>query len=98
MKKVVKKRTNKKRIMTRNYKILFIVIFVLYLGSSVILKNYNVSLNHELQTIQNENKKLKDTNQTLRIKIDELSSFERMSNIASKQGLENREGTIKNVR
>ena len=46
----------------------------------------------------NENKKLKDTNQTLRIKIDELSSFERMSNIASKQGLENREGTIKNVR
>lgn len=98
MKKVVKKRTNKKNIISRNLKVIFIVVFVMYLGSSVILKNYNLSLNHELQTIQNENQKLKDTNQTLRIKMDELSSFERMSSIASKQGLENREGTIKNVR
>lgn len=98
MKKVIKKRKNNKRFLNTNYKLMFVVIFALYLASSIILKNHNISLDHQLQTIQMENKQLKDTNQTLRIKIDELGSFERMSNIADKQGLENREGTIKNVR
>lgn len=98
MKKVIKKRKNNKRVLNTNYKLMFVVIFALYLASSIILKNHNISLDHQLQTIQMENKQLKDTNQTLRIKIDELGSFERMSNIADKQGLENREGTIKNVR
>ena len=98
MKKVIKKRKNTKRIMKTNHKLLVFVIFALYLTSSIIMKNHNIGLDHQLQTIQIENKNLKDSNQTLRIKIYELSSFERMSNIADKQGLENREGIIQNVR
>ena len=97
MKKIIKKR-NSKRAITSRYKFAFIAVAVLYLVCTFILKNHNISLDHELQSIQNENTQLITTNQTLRIKVDELSSFERMSNIAQKSGLENREGAIKNVK
>jgi len=96
MKKVVKKRTSKRSI-TTSYKLGFIIVFVMYLSSSIFLKNYNIGLDHQLQTIEIENTRLKSANQTLKMRIDELSSFERMSNIAKKNGLENREGTIRNV-
>ncbi|MDF9866820.1 cell division protein FtsL [Bacilli bacterium PM5-3] len=97
MKKVVKKR-NSKQSLTSKYKVVFFAIVVLYLVSATLLKNYNVNLKQNLYKIENENTELKSTNQTLKIKIDELSSFERMSNIAQKNGLKNREGTIKNVK
>ena len=96
MKKVVKKR-NSKKAFTRKYQLAFVIVFIMYLASSILLKNYNIDQDHKLQSIQKENTQLTNSNQTLRIKIDELSSFERMSNIAQKNGLKNREGTIKNV-
>lgn len=96
MKKVVKKR-NKKKVVSNRHRLVFVLIFVVYLGSSILLKNYNVYLKKELQTIELNNKELTKSNQTLKIKIDELSSFERMNSIAKKNGLTNREGSIKNV-
>lgn len=97
MKRVVKRRNNKK-VTSRKNKLVFIVLFLVYFISSTFLKNYNVDLDHKYQTLINENEKLVQNNQNLSLKIDELSSFERMSSIAKASGLENREGSIKNVR
>lgn len=97
MKRVVKKRNNKKRMFKIKGMFVFVMVFIMYVASSTFLNNYNTSLNHQLQDIKNENKQLTNSNQTLKIKIDELSSFERMSTIAKKSGLKNREGSIKNV-
>lgn len=96
MKRVVKKR-NKQRTMKYKSMLVFVVIFVVYVASSTFLNNYNTALNHQLQNIKKENETMVNSNQTLKIKIDELSSFERMNSIAKKNGLENREGSIKNV-
>ena len=96
MKRVVKKGNNK-RMITRKYQLVFVFVFVLYLASSILLKNYNIDLSHQLQTIQRDNTQLQSVNQTLKMKIDDLSSFERMSSIAKENGLKNREGSIKNV-
>lgn len=96
MKRVIKKR-DKKKVVSNKHRLIFVLVFVLYLGTSILLKNYNVSLKHELQTIELSNKELMKQNQTLKIKIDDLSSFERMNSIAKKNGFVNREGSIKNV-
>lgn len=98
MKKVVKKRknVNRKKNVTRRAAV--VMVFVIYLFSSILLKNYNTDLNHQLQEIQSNNTSLVTNNQTLRLKVDELKSFERLSGIAQKNGLQNREGTIKNVK
>lgn len=98
MKKVVKKRTNINRRKSVTKRAAMLMVFVLYLFSSILLKNYNTDLNHKLQGLQNDNISLKSENQTLRLKADDLKSFERMSTIAQKNGLQNREGTIKNVK
>lgn len=95
--KRIKKRTLKQRRMTARFELIFTAVFIMFLMSSIMLKNYNVSLSHNLESIQNENLKLRDSNQTMQVKIDELSSFERMNNIAKKNGLRSREGSIKHV-
>ena len=96
MKRVVKKR-KQTREKTNKFKILFVIVCVLYFSSSVFLKNHNISLSHELQIIQNENTSIRNANQVLLIRIDELSSFERLSAIAEQHGLKNREGVVRNV-
>jgi len=95
MKKVVK-RSNKN---TRNFKmkVCFVAMFVVYLMSSIWLRNHNMSLEHQLNGINRENQQITSQNQVLRLRIDELSSFERMAYIAQRNGLTNREGTIRNV-
>lgn len=97
MKRVVKK-TNKKRDRQIDIKLCFVVISVVYLMSCILLKNHNISLDHQLNNIAKENKTIVEKNQVLKLRIDELSSFERMNSIAKRNGLENREGTIKNVK
>lgn len=98
MKKVVKKRQNIKRRKNVTRRAAIVMVFVLYLFSSILLKNYNTDLNHKLQALQNDNVSLINANQTLKLKVDELKSFERMSAFAQKNGLQNREGTIRNVK
>lgn len=93
----IKKRSLKQRTKTTKFKLIFASVFVMFLLSSIMLKNYNVSLSHQLESIEDENSTLKDNNQTMQVKIDELSSFERMNNIAKKNGLRSREGSIKHV-
>jgi cell division protein FtsL len=95
MKKVVKKANKSKK--QANIKICFVAIFVLYLMSSILLRNYNLSLEHQLNGIKRDNTNITSQNLVLNLRIDELSSFERMSQIAQDNGLENREGTIRNV-
>lgn len=95
--KRIRKKTLKHRKLTTKFELIFIGVFVMFLLSSIMLKNYNVSLSHNLESIENENSALKDNNQTMQVKIDELSSFERMNSIAKKNGLRSREGSIKHV-
>lgn len=97
MKRVVKKQSarNKKN---RKNQIVFAVIISLYVVTSILLKNYNTSLNIKKHDIEVSNKQLVNKNATLKLKIDELRSFDRINAIAKKNGLTNREGAIKNVR
>ena len=97
--KRVKKRKNFDSAKRIDFKLKFvtIVLVIVYLACAIQLKNYNTSLNLQLKEKQKANDVLTKNNQTLRLKIDDLKSFERMSAIASKSGLKNREGAIKNV-
>ncbi|WP_423364507.1 hypothetical protein [Mycoplasma sp. P36-A1] len=97
MNKVVKK-SLKKNSRKLKMELCFVILFMVYLCSCIIVKNYNISLDHQLNTLTKENQNIKQNNQTLKLKIDDLSSFERMNSVAKENGLENREGTIKNVR
>lgn len=97
MKKVVKKRNKKNKRITKN-RLIFGVIIVLYIVTSILLKNYNTSLNIKMHDLEVSNKQLNSQNATLKLKIDELTSFDRINAIAKKNGLTNREGAIKNVR
>ncbi|MDR3214749.1 MAG: hypothetical protein LBT75_00515 [Bacilli bacterium] len=94
----VKKRGLKKSMLTFKLKACFIVVFIFYLCSATLLKNVNVDLDHQLQSMIYDNEVLKQNNQTKLLKIDELSSFDRLSSIAKSNGLENYEGSIKNVK
>lgn len=97
MKRVVKKQSKKNRQKKKNH-IVLAVIICLYVVTSILLKNYNTSLNIKKHDIEVSNKQLVNKNATLKLKIDELRSFDRINAIAKKNGLTNREGAIKNVR
>lgn len=93
---VVKKKTKKSKIMTNKLKYLGILAAFFQITSSLFFTNINLSLNHQYQDLQAENNKLRLSNQTLVVKIEELTSFENLSAIANKKGLKNYENTIKN--
>lgn len=96
MKKVKKRKLNSNKVSGR-LSLYFVTMCIIYLVSSVVLKNHNITLNHKLQTQIAINSKLQVNISTMSVKIDELTSFERMSSLASDMGLVNREGTIRNV-
>lgn len=96
MNKVIK-RGNRQKTFTVKTKLIFVIVFIVYLLSSTIWHNFNVELDNKLQQLNYANEKLAQANETKSLKIDELSSFERLSSIAQSKGLKNYEGSIKNV-
>ncbi|MDR1782542.1 MAG: hypothetical protein LBR40_06075 [Bacilli bacterium] len=96
MKRVVKK-GYKKRTFTVKFKLVFVLVFIMYIFSSIFWKNYNIELDNQLQKLNYTNEQLANSNETKTLKIDELSSFDRLSSIAQSSGLKNYEGSIKNV-
>lgn len=93
---VVKKKSNKKKLVTNKLKFLVIIAAIFQITSSLVFTNVNLSLNHKHQDLQIENSKLRTSNQTLLVKIEDMTSFERLSAIAKDKGLKNYENTIKN--
>jgi len=95
MKRVVKKGNKKKKNIRIQF--CFIMLIMVYLGSAIFLRNHNASLEQNLNRLTSQNNEISSENLVLRLRIDELSSFERMASIAAQNGLTNREGTIRNV-
>ncbi|MEG0283567.1 MAG: hypothetical protein RR543_03670 [Erysipelotrichales bacterium] len=97
MKKVVKKSSMKRK---RNFKgnLILIGVFVLYLVSSTMLKNYNSQLNVQLNEQESQNAVLIEQNQAKKLKIDDLKSLDRISALSAKKGFKNQEGNITNVK
>ena len=64
MKKIVKKRKTLR--LTGIVFVMFMVSFVVFLGSSIFLRSYNVSMNYTKYQLENQIARVKSDNETLK--------------------------------
>ena len=79
MKKIVKKRKTLR--LTGIVFVMFMVSFVVFLGSSIFLRSYNVSMNYTKYQLENQIARVKSDNETLKLEIRELGNYDRIANI-----------------
>ena len=79
MKKVIKKRKTLR--LTGIVFVMFMVSFVVFLGSSIFLRSYNVSMNYTMYQLENQIAQLKSDNETLKLEIRDLGNYDRIANI-----------------
>lgn len=85
MMKQVNKKTSKKRIRFSGLIfVTFMITFVAFLASSIVLKSLNVSLNLTKQQYENQIATIRNTNETLQYEVKELGKYDRIINIIDK--------------
>ena len=85
MKKVVKKRRTLK--LTGVIFVMFMVSFVVFLGSSISLKSYNVSMNYTKYQLEAQISRLRTENEILKFDIRELGNYDRIANIINAENM-----------
>ncbi|MBE6126201.1 MAG: hypothetical protein E7186_07730 [Erysipelotrichaceae bacterium] len=85
MKKVVKKRRTLK--LTGVIFVMFMVSFVVFLGSSIFLKSYNVSMNYAKYQLEAQISRLRTENEILKFDIRELGNYDRIANIINAENM-----------
>lgn len=85
MKKVVRKRRTLK--LTGVIFVMFMVSFVVFLGSSIFLKSYNVSMNYTKYQLEAQISRLKTENEILKFDIRELGNYDRIANIINAENM-----------
>lgn len=98
MKKQVKLITEKKKINVFGiFFLLWCVVLIGYLGTSVFLHSYNTGLT--TQILENDNKisALNESVNTLSLNVKELSTRERVVNMVSSQGLKSNADNVVSV-
>ncbi len=85
MKKVVKKRRTLK--LTGVIFVMFMVSFVVFLGSSIFLKSYNVSMNYAKYQLEAQITRLRTENEILKFDIRELGNYDRIANIINAENM-----------
>lgn len=85
MKKVVKKRRTLK--LTGVIFVMFMVSFVVFLGSSIFLKSYNVSMNYTKYQLEAQISRLRTENEILKFDIRELGNYDRIANIINAENM-----------
>lgn len=92
------KKKVKRTIKFRGLTILLLVFSsFLALLSSLFLRTYNISLNHELQSMKNEIAVLSAENDSLQISIQALSARDRVMAIAERNGLASNQDNVVTV-
>ena len=85
MKKVVKKRRTLK--LTGVIFVMFMVSFVVFLGSSIFLKSDNVSMNYTKYQLEAQISRLRTENEILKFDIRELGNYDRIANIINAENM-----------
>ena len=85
MKKVVKKRRTLK--LTGVIFVMFMVSFVVFLGSSIFLKSYTVSMNYTKYQLEAQISRLRTENEILKFDIRELGNYDRIANIINAENM-----------
>ena len=74
--------------------VVFIVTFIAFLGSSIVLKSVNVSLNLSKQDYETQIAAVRKNNETLKAEVSELSNYDRVMNIVDGDNLTNNTNNV----
>ncbi|MBQ3376015.1 MAG: hypothetical protein IJG49_06350 [Erysipelotrichaceae bacterium] len=85
MKKVIRKRRTLK--LTGVIFVMFMVSFVVFLGSSIFLRSYNVSMNYTKYQLEAQISKMKAENEVLKFDVRELGNYDRIANIINAENM-----------
>ncbi|MDD6467763.1 MAG: cell division protein FtsL [Erysipelotrichaceae bacterium] len=95
MRRVVKRR----KLRLDNISIcIFIITAILYLFTSVGLRSYNSYLNVTKQKLQNEIAALQKDNEVAQMEVNELSTYDRIMQIAQQDGMKSYNSNIITVK
>ena len=78
MKKVIRKRRTLK--LTGVIFVMFMVSFVVFLGTSIFLRSYNVSMNYTKYQLEAQIAQMKSENEVLKFDVRELGNYDRIAN------------------
>ena len=67
--------------------VMFMVSFVVFLGSSIFLKSYNVSMNYTKYQLEAQISRLRTENEILKFDIRELGNYDRIANIINAENM-----------
>ncbi len=93
MKKVIRKRKTLR--LTGVIFVMFMVSFVVFLGSSIFLKSYNVSMNYTKYQLESQIASLKSENETLKLEIRDLGNYDRIANIINSENMSVNETNVR---
>ena len=85
MKKVIRKRRTLK--LTGVIFVMFMVSFVVFLGSSIFLRSYNVSMNYTKYQLEAQIAQMKSENEVLKFDVRELGNYDRIANIINAENM-----------
>lgn len=85
-----------------NYNSIIVLIFILsffgFIYSNVFVKTNNVNLNISIQEINSEIAQTKIVNESLALEIQELATYDNISEVAKEAGLTNQQNNIVSLR
>ena len=85
MKKVIRKRRTLK--LTGVIFVMFMVSFVVFLGSSIFLRSYNVSMNYTKYQLEAQIAQMKSENEVLKFDVRELGNYDRIATIINAENM-----------
>lgn len=85
MKKVIRKRRTLK--LTGVIFVMFMVSFVVFLGTSIFLRSYNVSMNYTKYQLEAQIAQMKSENEVLKFDVRELGNYDRIANIINAENM-----------
>lgn len=95
MAKIVKKTKNKRKAKIESMATLLCFLSVLfYLGSSIFLKSYNVSLGKQSADFEKEISQSKEEKESLRVEVEQLRDRDRILAQAKGQGLDTNQDNV----
>ncbi len=87
MAKKVKRITRKKLRIERVATLLFMVSLMFFFVSSIFLRSYNVNLSVQRQNVEKQIAATQLQNESLRVEVAQLSTYDRIAAIAAADGL-----------
>ena len=95
MAKIVKKNKNRRKLKVESMAtLLFMVSLLLYLGSSIFLKSYNVNLGKTAADYEKEISDVKEEKEALRVEVEQLRARDRILAQAKDQGLQTNQDNV----